>query len=989
MKVLTPKRQRVLFPVFDSSSLSMPRRRTCVFPRAFGPGCPPAKIAGIYFVASILWILVSDQALGLAGLSAARIIQIGILKGVAFVAVSTWLVYSLLEKARAVEELRIHRAYLDELFDTAPEAICILDMNTRVLSVNQEFTRMFGYEKEEAVGRNILDLVVPDELRNAVEDNRHLIVLGERVDKETIRTRKDGTRVHVSMVAAPATLIGGVAAIHVVYRDLTDRKKAEQTLRESEERFRELLEKAPLPLGLVDKEGLITFRNERFVRVFGYTDEDVPTIVEWWQRAYPDPQYRQWAIERWDTAVRVASAEGRDIEPLEANITCKNGDVRVMEISGISLGKEFLGTFIDITERKRAEKQLQATAERLEAILEHAPVGIVTNDRECHLIEPNAAYQRICGYSAEELTGKKFTDLTHPDDIAKTLQSYEQLGSNKVQSYEMEKRYIHKDGKTIWVRVLASRLNEETNIGIIEDITERRNAQQALAESEERLRTIVELAPDGIFVIGEQGHVLQVNQAACNQLGYTRSQLLQLKIFDFIAPRFAQRVADRLKGNVPSGSYESAHIRSDGVEVPIELSVTKIVFRGNPVLLGITRDTSDRKRAEEQREKLEQQLRQSHKMEAVGRLAGGIAHDFNNLLMVIQSYAEILQESLPARDTLRKNTQEIMKAADRAAGLTRQMLAFSRKQILSPVVLDLNSVIDETAKMLRRVIGEDIEFHVSPAESLWPIMADSDQIVQVVMNLCVNARDAMPRGGTLTVATGNVTVGEGGVGKPEYVLPGDYAKLSVTDTGAGIDKELQAQIFEPFYTTKEVGKGTGLGLSTVYGIVKQSGGYVWVDSELGQGSCFTIYLPRVEQAIAPDMLAKAEEPSRGNETLLVAEDEEALREAVCDYLSSLGYTVLAAGSGLEALSAASQHEGHIDLLITDLVMPKMSGRELSQMLGSLRPDLKTIYMSGYSDNSIMRHDIQEMGATFLQKPFSLGTIARKVRETLGHSEAVQ
>jgi signal transduction histidine kinase len=210
-------------------------------------------------------------------------------------------------------------------------------------------------------------------------------------------------------------------------------------------------------------------------------------------------------------------------------------------------------------------------------------------------------------------------------------------------------------------------------------------------------------------------------------------------------------------------------------------------------------------------------------MEAVGRLAGGIAHDFNNLLMVIQSYAEILQESLPARDTLRKNTQEIMKAADRAAGLTRQMLAFSRKQILSPVVLDLNSVIDETAKMLRRVIGEDIEFHVSPAESLWPIKADSDQIVQVVMNLCVNARDAMPRGGTLTVATGNVTVGEGGVGKPEYVLPGDYAKLSVTDTGAGIDKELQAQIFEPFYTTKEVGKGTGLGLSTVYGIVKQSG----------------------------------------------------------------------------------------------------------------------------------------------------------------------
>jgi two-component system, cell cycle sensor histidine kinase and response regulator CckA len=595
----------------------------------------------------------------------------------------------------------------------------------------------------------------------------------------------------------------------------------------------------------------------------------------------------------------------------------------------------------------------------------------------------------MCGYSAEELTGKKFTDLTHPDDIAKTLQSYEQLGSNKVQSYEMEKRYIHKDGKTIWVRVLASRINEETNIGIIEDITERKKAQQALAESEERLRTIVELAPDGIFVLSEQGKVLLVNQAACDQLGYTRSQLLQLTIFDFIAPRYAQRVANRLKGDVPSGSYDSAHMRSDGVEVPVELSVTRIVFRGNPAFLGITRDTSDRKRAEEQREKLEQQLRQSHKMEAVGRLAGGIAHDFNNLLMVIQSYAEILQESLPARDIRRKNTQEIMKAADRAAGLTRQMLAFSRKQILSPVVLDLNSVIGETAKMLRRVIGEDIDFHVIPAESLWPIMADSDQIMQVVMNLCVNARDAMPQGGTLTVATGNVTVGEGDAVKPEYVLPGDYVTLSVTDTGAGIDKELQAQVFEPFYTTKEVGKGTGLGLSTVYGIVKQSGGYVWVDSELGQGACFTVYLPRIQQAVANVMSEEAETPSRGNETLLVAEDEEALREAVSDYLSSLGYTVLAAGSGLEALSAASQHEGHIDLLITDLVMPKMSGRELSQMLGTLRPDLKTIYMSGYSDDAILRHGVQEMGATFLQKPFSLGTIARKVRETLGPSKALQ
>jgi CheY-like chemotaxis protein len=330
-----------------------------------------------------------------------------------------------------------------------------------------------------------------------------------------------------------------------------------------------------------------------------------------------------------------------------------------------------------------------------------------------------------------------------------------------------------------------------------------------------------------------------------------------------------------------------------------------------------------------------------------------------------------------------------MKAAERAASLTGQMLAFSRKQITSPVVLDLNAVIDETAKMLKRLIGEDIEFRLSAAAPLWAIEADEDQMVQVLMNLCVNARDAMPQGGTLTIATGNVMVKEGSIDGRSYVPPGDYVKLSVTDTGTGVSKEMQERIFEPFFTTKEVGKGTGLGLATVYGVVKQSGGYVWVDSELGQGACFTIYLPRVKGAIALDMSAQAEGLPPGTETLLVAEDEEALKEAMCGYLRGLGYTVLEANSGRQALSIASQHEGAIDLLITDLVMPKMSGRELSQMLGSLRPDLKTIYMSGYTDDAVVRHGISELGVTFLQKPFSLGTLARKVRDTLVPPETAQ
>ena len=386
---------------------------------------------------------------------------------------------------------------------------------------------------------------------------------------------------------------------------------------------------------------------------------------------------------------------------------------------------------------------------------------------------------------------------------------------------------------------------------------------------------------------------------------------------------------------------------------------------------------------------MEEKLRQAQKLESLGRLAGGVAHDFNNLLMVIQSYAEMLQDKLADDNPLRRNTQEIMKAANRAASLTRQMLAFSRKQILLPVVLDLNAVINETAKMLKRLIGEDIEFRFGLAESLWAIEADSDQVVQILMNLCVNARDAMPQGGTLTIATGNVTAEQGSISGQPYVPPGDYVRLLVTDTGMGISKDVQGHIFDPFFTTKEVGKGTGLGLATVYGIVKQSGGYVWVDSELGQGACFTIYLPRVKRAIVSDMLAKAETRPRGAEILLVAEDEGALREAMCDYLRSLGYTVFAANSGQQALSLAGQYEGHINLLITDLVMPGISGRDLAQTLGSLRPDLKTIYMSGYTSDAVLRHGIQEQSATFLQKPFSLGTLARKVRDALGRTETVQ
>jgi PAS domain S-box-containing protein len=471
------------------------------------------------------------------------------------------------------------------------------------------------------------------------------------------------------------------------------------------------------------------------------------------------------------------------------------------------------------------------------------------------------------------------------------------------------------------------------------------------------------------------------------------SQIVGRGFLEIIHPDTRAAVCERARlvneKREPVPFLEERLLRLDGTVFDGEVTAIPFVFEGRSGALVFVRDITERKRQEAERNVLEHRLQQAQKMEVIGRLAGGIAHDFNNLLMVIQSYTEMMQDDLPAGDRLRKNTEQVLKAAKRATSLTSHMLAFSRKQIATPVVIDLNAVIHETVKMLRRLIGEDIELRVDPADSLWTISADSDQIVQVLLNLCVNSRDAMPQGGILTIATENITVGKVGIVAHPCVAPGEYVKLSVTDTGMGISREEQEQIFEPFYTTKEVGKGTGLGLAMVYGVVKQCDGYVWVESERGMGACFTICLPRAKGKVVCDASAKSDLQPGGTETVLVAEDEEALREAMGAYLRTLGYTVLAASSGPHALSVAADHKGHIDLLISDIVMPKMSGRELSQMLKSLRPDLKTIYMSGHNDDAVLRHGIQHKDVTFLQKPFNLSTLARTVRETLGPTVLVQ
>jgi PAS domain S-box-containing protein len=524
----------------------------------------------------------------------------------------------------------------------------------------------------------------------------------------------------------------------------------------------------------------------------------------------------------------------------------------------------------------------------------------------------------------------------------------------------------------------------------VAQLIERKRMEKALRQSEERYRGLFENAHDIIYTQDLAGNFTSVNKVAESVTGYTRDEILRMNFAEHFSEEDAQKMRSmtdkKLSGEVDSTSYEISVRGKHGRIVPLEVSTTLIYENGRPVgVQGIARDITERKKAAEALSTSQEQLQQSQKLEAIGQLAGGVAHDFNNLLTAIIGYSDLSLPLLGTNDPIRRNLVEIKKAADRAASLTRQLLAFSRKQILDPKVLDLNLVVKDMSKMLRRLIGEDIELVTVLQNDLGRVKADPGQVEQIVMNLIVNARDAMPNGGKITIETANVRLDEGYRVNHAQVETGDYVMLAVTDTGHGIYEETQSHIFEPFFTTKPAGKGTGLGLSTVYGIVKQSGGYIWVYSEVGHGASFKIYLRRIDDQPLSEKPTPLQNEHGGHETVLLVEDEPVVREMVCEILQSKGYRVLSAGSGEEALRLWQTHRSDVDLLLTDLIMPGMSGRVLGELLLHVRPDLAVVYMSGYTDDAIVRHGLLAEGLEFIQKPFTPTGLALKVRGALDTS----
>ncbi len=659
----------------------------------------------------------------------------------------------------------------------------------------------------------------------------------------------------------------------------------------------------------------------------------------------------------------------------------------------------------DITRRKEREDKNQ----QLATLVESSDDAIVSFDLDRRVTAWNGAAERLYGYTAEEMIGAP-TSLTIPPE----LEAEARLVRERVMQGEQVTRYettrLRKDASRVSVSLtlFATRNVEGAIVGlasVARDITEQKRAEEVLRESERRLTDIFDFLPDATFAIDTGGTVTAWNRAIEKMTGWTKEQMLGCRDNDYAIPFYGERrpiLIDLAFYDQEEIAQKYAFVERNGDTCTAEIfapvlhdgegaylwGVATLLRNEKSVVVGAIesiRDITDRKKAEEEKARLEAWLLQAQKMESVGRLAGGVAHDFNNMLGVILGHTEMALEEVDSTEPLHADLEEIRKAASRSADLTRQLLAFARKQAVAPRVLDLNETIGEMLTMLKRLVGENVHLVWQPKADLWPVMVDRSQIDQLLTNLCVNARDAIVDVGQITIETGNSIIDDAFCADHAGFVPGEYALLAVADDGHGMDKETQSHLFEPFFTTKGIGKGTGLGLATVYGIVKQNYGFINVSSTPGNGSRFTIYMPRylgnTEQTRGQRAEPSAMAP-RGRETILLVEDEPASLRLISKMLEKQGYTVLAAGTPGEAIRMAREHAGEIHLLATDVIMPEMNGRDLARNLLSLFPRLKILFASGYTADVITHQGVLDEGVHFIQKPFSRKKLAEKVREVL-------
>jgi PAS domain S-box-containing protein len=915
-----------------------------------------------------------------------------------------WIARNITERKQAEEvkaqlnaQIESQRQRLNNIIANVPGVVWEMwgepDAKTqRIDFVSDHFETMLGYSMEEwlSMPNFWLSIIHPDDKEQAERTSAEDFARGKSSGPLEFRwLAKDGRVIWVeSNYAIITDDKGQPVGFRGVTTDSTARKQAEEAVRESEERYRVVAETATDVIVTIDENSTILFANGAVERVFGYAVSELLGC----QITILMPEYLRHVHE---AAVGRYVRTGRkhiNWEAVELPGLHKSGREIPLELSFGEFTKDrkrfFTGIARDISERKQAEEQLRRQLDFTETITASLGEGVYALDAGGRLTFMNSAAESALGWTEDELLGQKIHEIIHFQHADGTNSPAEEcpllgvLNSGKTIQIEGDV-FTRRDGSLFPVSYNSSPIISGVQIAgavlAFHDITERKRAEEALLQSEQRYRLLFERNPQSMWVFDlETLAFLEVNDAAIHHYGYAREEFLAMTIKDIRPAEDVPNLLANVSGVTPQHDEAGVwkHRKKDGTVIDVEITAHELTFYGRLAQIVLAYDVTERR-------SLEEQLRQSQKLEAVGQLAGGVAHDFNNLLTVITGYSDLSLRRLDKNNPLRSNLEEIKKAGERAASLTRQLLAFSRKQVLQPKVLQLNAIVADVDKMLRRLIGEDIDPLTVLEPSLGQIKADPGQIEQVILNLAVNARDAMPQGGKLTIETQNVYLDNQDVRWHTAIQPGNYVMLAVSDTGCGIDAETQMRMFEPFFTTKEQGKGTGLGLSTVYGIVKQSGGHLWVYSEVGKGTTFKIYLPRVDGVTERDepRTTQAELP-QGRETVLLTEDEEQVRQMIRMILEMGGYRVLEAASGEEALAIYKQHEGQIDLVMTDVVMPKMSGRELAQSLEVFHPGIKVLYMSGYTDDAIVRHGLLDQEIAFLQKPFTPDAVMRKVREVL-------
>ncbi|MCX7856998.1 MAG: PAS domain S-box protein [Deltaproteobacteria bacterium] len=890
---------------------------------------------------------------------------------------------------RLIRKLEIQTERWKNTFESILDGIAIVSPDGTILECNKAMNEILGKKAQEIIGNKCYKVI------HGTDEHIEGCPLVKSLTTRKRETMElpDQDRFYMVMVDPIFGLGGNIESFVHILRDVTEEKKREKALRESEERYHfisDLISDYAYAFE-VKEDGTLKglWVTDSFVKVFGLTISEIDERGGWQTMVYKEDL--SIAIEH---ANRVISGQP-DI--CEMRWVTKDGQIRWLRDYAVPVVDNVLkrvtriyGASQDITERKQMEEALRQSEEFYKAIFENTGTATLIVEEDTTISRANQMALNYIGLKREEFEGKRsWTEfVAEKEDLEKMLE-YHRLRrvhpDLAPRSYEFK---IKSPSGKIYHALLSAAMIPGTKKSVVsmQDITELKEMEERLLEAEKKYQTIVDNAPEPIVVLQDK-LIKFVNRKTEDVYGYSLDELYMRPFIDFVHPEDRERAMDLYTSELPdveSGfTYEIRLIDKNGNTRWTHGTAVNIEWEGRPARLNFIRDVTEIVKAEEEKKRLQEQLLQSQKMEALGRLAGGIAHDFNNILTVIKGSCQLAFSEAKVGEPLLERISEIERAVDKASDLVRHLLAFSRRQIMKMRIVDLNQIVTSIEKMLKRIIGENIEFVTKISKDPCLIMADPSQIEQVIINLAVNAKDAMPKGGKLTISTEKTHIPEE---KREYHFPfsGSYVILTVSDTGLGIPKEIQEKIFDPFFTTKEVGKGTGLGLSTVYGIVRQLGGYILLKSEEGKGTVFRIYIPEADESPKEDVEKMRVEthliPGKGR--VLVVEDNDDLKDLITEFLTKKGYEALSAKNAQEALEIISRQTKPIDVLLTDIVMPGISGRELAQTVKRSYPETKILFMSGYMDESQLDFGIFEEGFSFIQKPFDFDTLAKKVMDLL-------